>query len=106
MRKYLLAVTTCATAVWAGTGVAHSPDYSADGPALLHVREHPKHGNHLVDDHGISLYLFEIDVQGSEGKKAQSNCYDRCAVAWPPLLTEGQPEVHDDVQSALIGTIE
>ncbi len=42
-------------------------------------------GNFLVDDAGMTLYRFNFDEPG------KSNCYDQCAVNWPPLLVdEGQ----------------
>ncbi|HKO25453.1 MAG TPA: hypothetical protein VJY65_12045, partial [Chloroflexota bacterium] len=34
----------------------------------------------LVDAHGMTLYLYTPD------KPNKSVCYDKCAVAWPPLL--------------------
>ena len=36
----------------------------------------------LVDAKGMALYTFEKDEPN------KSNCYDRCAVAWPPLMAE------------------
>jgi predicted lipoprotein with Yx(FWY)xxD motif len=39
-------------------------------------------GDFLVDTNGMTLYLFTVDDPGV------SNCYDGCAVAWPPLLVE------------------
>lgn len=38
----------------------------------------------LVDEHGMSLYIFDKDTVGV------SNCYDGCASNWPPALeTDG-----------------
>ncbi len=38
----------------------------------------------LVDEHGMSLYIFDKDTVGV------SNCYDGCAANWPPALeTDG-----------------
>jgi predicted lipoprotein with Yx(FWY)xxD motif len=42
-------------------------------------------GQYLTDGHGRSLYRFMAD-SGST-----STCYGPCAVAWPPLLTNGTP---------------
>jgi len=44
-------------------------------------------GPYLTDSAGMTLYTFAIDVPGT------SNCYDRCAVAWPPLLVEEGAEL-------------
>lgn len=37
-------------------------------------------GDFLVDNQGMTLYLFENDEPGT------STCYDQCAANWPPLL--------------------
>lgn len=44
-------------------------------------------GSYLTDAAGMTLYTFAIDVPGT------SNCYDNCAVAWPPLLVEEGDEL-------------
>lgn len=36
----------------------------------------------LTDDKEMSLYSFDVDDENV------SNCYDRCAKIWPPLLTD------------------
>ena len=86
-------------------GTAHQPSDQPEGPALLHVQQHEEHGPYLVDQKGMAVYLFEIDVQGKDGVPARSNCYDECATAWPPLVTEGEPQAHDDASAELIGTL-
>ncbi len=42
-------------------------------------------GEHLVAANGMTLYLFTKDEPNV------SNCYDNCAVAWPPLLSAYLP---------------
>ncbi len=44
-------------------------------------------GSYLTDAAGMTLYTFARDVPGT------SNCYDRCALAWPPLLVEDGAEL-------------
>ena len=39
-------------------------------------------GEILTDSEGMTLYIFDRDEPGV------SNCYDQCAVNWPPLLAE------------------
>lgn len=34
----------------------------------------------LVDANGMTLYIFDNDTTGV------SNCYDKCAANWPPLM--------------------
>ena len=36
----------------------------------------------VTDTKGLTMYVFDVDT-GSE-----SQCYDACAAAWPPLLIE------------------
>ena len=36
-------------------------------------------GSILTDDAGMTLYTFDADAPGT------SNCYDACAVNWPPF---------------------
>lgn len=37
-------------------------------------------GNVLAGEKGMTLYTFKNDKSGS------SNCYDKCAANWPPLM--------------------
>ena len=57
-------------------------------------------GEVLVDDAGMTLYMFDPDEQGP------STCYDECEQNWPPLLTDGDPVAGDGVQEGLLGTTE
>lgn len=56
-------------------------------------------GDVLVDSDGRTLYMFDSDTQG-----ADSTCYDQCASAWPPLLTDGDPVAGDGVDAGMLGT--
>jgi predicted lipoprotein with Yx(FWY)xxD motif len=55
-------------------------------------------GSFLVDDKGMTLYLFTKDAPNT------SNCYDKCATAWPPLYTMGNPVAGDGVDASKLGT--
>lgn len=57
-------------------------------------------GDALVDSKGMTLYMFTRDT------KDTSNCYDQCAVAWPPLLTQGAPKAGKGADAGLLGTTE
>lgn len=70
------------------------------GGATISTTDHQPYGKYLVDGKGMSLYLFEGDEDG------KSNCYDACAGAWPPLLTDGKPLASGDAQQSLLGTVE
>ncbi|WP_298458609.1 hypothetical protein [uncultured Cellulomonas sp.] len=58
-------------------------------------------GEVLVDGDGMTLYMFDPDAETGE-----STCYDDCAVAWPPLLTEGEATVGEGLDDSLLGTVE
>jgi predicted lipoprotein with Yx(FWY)xxD motif len=90
----------------AGQAFSHGPAVDQEGRAALHVAQHQEHGEYLIDHQGRALYLFEADTRGQGDQEAVSNCYDDCATAWPPLLTEGTPETHDAARSDFLGTIE
>lgn len=68
--------------------------------ATVAVSENEVYGQYLVDSEGMSLYLFTNDTEDT------SNCYDDCATAWPPLLTEGDPVAGEGVDESLLGTTE
>jgi predicted lipoprotein with Yx(FWY)xxD motif len=57
-------------------------------------------GTVLVTFEGMTLYDFHKD-QGGE-----SSCYDACAAAWPPLLTEGNPQAQGAAERSMLGTTE
>ncbi len=59
-------------------------------------------GQVLVDSEGMTLYYFQKDQKGS----GKSKCEGSCAVAWPPLTTEGEPEAMKGVKATMLGTIE
>lgn len=57
-------------------------------------------GRFLTDADGMSLYLFDADSGNT------STCYDACAAAWPPLLTQGAPTAGGQAAAAMLSTTE
>ncbi len=57
-------------------------------------------GGVLVGPNGRTLYMFAKDTTPGE-----SACYDKCAVNWPPLITEGAPAAGPGVNADLLGVI-
>jgi predicted lipoprotein with Yx(FWY)xxD motif len=55
-------------------------------------------GTVLVTSEGLTLYDFHKDQGG------KSACYDACAAAWPPLLTEGNPQAQGPAERSMLGT--
>ena len=82
------------TAEMDGLAPAAKPGAKGAKVKLLKTR----FGRILVTGKGLTLYLFQKE------KSAQSECYDDCAVAWPPLLTRGRPVAGRDVKQKLLGT--
>lgn len=88
----LLTAGLAAAALALTTGVA-----LAGGAAKVDTATSGEYGTYLVNQRGMSLYLFEPDEQGP------STCYDACAQAWPPLTTEGQPKAMGKADPSLLG---
>ena len=75
-----------------------SPAGEKMSAATINLGQNDTFGSILVDDKGMTLYLFTKDTPNT------SNCYDKCATAWPPLLTTGAPIAGDGVDDSLFGT--
>ncbi|WP_439883070.1 COG4315 family predicted lipoprotein [Pontibacter sp. MBLB2868] len=71
----------------------------ANEGARVETRSTEALGAYLTDAEGRSLYIFEGDTA------MQSNCYDDCAAAWPPFLSEGTAEAGVGVEAAMLGAI-
>ena len=71
---------------------------AAASEASLMLAQNATLGHILTDADGRTLYVFMKDKPGT------TNCYDKCAQAWPPLLSLGQPALADGVDSTLIST--
>lgn len=69
--------------------------------ARLEVAEAPM-GKHLTDADGRAVYLFTADKKGSK----TSACDDQCAQAWPPVTSQGQPELAPSLAKDKVGTID
>jgi predicted lipoprotein with Yx(FWY)xxD motif len=52
----------------------------------------------LFDDADQAIYFFDKE------KSAKSECYGACAEAWPPVLTQGEPQAGGSVKASLLGT--
>ena len=78
-----------------------STNSSADsGGAAVSLGNVSELGMVLVDSNGMTLYDFHKD------KGTTSSCYGPCAEGWPPLLTEGEPQVGNGASAAKLGTTE
>ena len=86
--------STSSTAV--DTTGAPSPTAVTTGTQI--VVDDSDFGPMLFDATGQAIYLFDIETT------SKPECYDECADAWPPVLTEGEPVAGEGVASSLLGT--
>lgn len=90
-----------------GQEIDASPEATADPspdpvpsslePTLM-LATHPTLGQYLVNGKGMTLYIFTKDTAN------QSNCTGDCLVAWPPLLTQGNPILGPGADDSKIGS--
>jgi predicted lipoprotein with Yx(FWY)xxD motif len=66
--------------------------------AQVNLGQNDTLGSFLVDDKGMTLYLFTKDTPNT------TVCYDKCATAWPPLLTTGAAGAGEGVDASMLGT--
>jgi predicted lipoprotein with Yx(FWY)xxD motif len=77
-----------------------APAGAESGSAVVSLGNVGDLGMVLVDSDGMTLYDFHKD------KGTTSSCYGACAKVWPPLLTEGAPQVGNGASAAQLGTTE
>jgi predicted lipoprotein with Yx(FWY)xxD motif len=61
-----------------------------------HVAE--PYGQHLTAQDNRAVYMFSSD------RENESTCYEACAVAWPPVVSEGEPVAGEGVEADKLGT--
>ena len=94
----VLLLAACGTgSISAKLPLTKAPVEVPAGPTIM-VAKNDTLGSFLVDEKNMTLYLFTKDTPNT------SNCYDKCATAWPPLLTTGQSAVKDGVDASKLGT--
>jgi len=90
---------TAAPVTQAAATAAQAPAAATpSGPAMVNIGTNATHGSILVDDKGMSLYLYTKDTPNT------STCYDKCATAWPALLTNGNAVGGSGVDASKFGT--
>ena len=75
-----------------------APVVPVTGGAAVDLGQNEPLGSFLVDDKGMTLYLFTKDTPNT------SVCYDKCATAWPPLLTTGAPVAGEGLDASKLST--
>ncbi|WP_199431716.1 SCO0930 family lipoprotein [Qaidamihabitans albus] len=74
---------------------------AGEGAAAVNTTEIAGLGEVLVDQDGMTLYLFKEDST----EPPEATCEGDCAQTWPPLLAEGDVQI-DGVDPALVSTVE
>lgn len=92
-----MALLTAACGSTTPSTSAASPSPAATGEKIA-VATNAKLGQILVDESGMTVYLFLAD------SGTASTCYTSCAAIWPPVLTTGTPQAGAGVQASLLGT--
>jgi predicted lipoprotein with Yx(FWY)xxD motif len=72
---------------------------AAPAPGTALTTGDSEFGVMLFDPRGQAIYLFDKETAGTP------DCYDECAVAWPPVLTDGAPQAGGEVRADLLGTV-
>jgi predicted lipoprotein with Yx(FWY)xxD motif len=71
---------------------------AASSEAVINVAMDPKFGKILVGNNGMTLYMFTKDGPN------QSNCSGGCMKYWPPLLTQGSPDLGEGIDKSLVSS--
>ncbi len=72
------ALFLAAAATLGASFAAHAEDYASGAVKTMDTAN----GEILTDAKGMTLYIFDKDAMDT------SNCYDDCAVKWPPLMAD------------------
>jgi predicted lipoprotein with Yx(FWY)xxD motif len=91
--------TTAATEAAALTTTEAVPAAGAGAGTTIKTAD-SRFGQVLFDGDDQAIYYFDKE----SGSK--SECYGACAEAWPPVLTEGDPQAGSGAQNGLLGTTE
>lgn len=96
----LMVVLATACGGGGGSSASHSHSHSPTSDrTAVSVDDSPALGKILVNGKGRTLYLFEND------KGSKSTCSGKCADAWPPLTSGGEPKAINGVKASLLGRI-
>lgn len=59
-------------------------------------------GEIIVDDEGMTLYMFVPDQE----EDGEPTCYEDCAATWPPLEATGDLQAGEGLDPSLLGSVE
>jgi predicted lipoprotein with Yx(FWY)xxD motif len=79
-------------------GAGEEADRAAAGTEI--VTADSQYGSVLFDADRRAIYYFDKETSET------SECYGSCAEAWPPVLTDGDPQAGEGIAAKLLGTTE
>ncbi len=82
----------------ASMDISNSPSADASQEVTIKITSDPKLGKILVDDKGMTLYVYTKDSPN------KSSCSAACLEKWPALVTLGHPVAGEGVDASLLGT--
>jgi predicted lipoprotein with Yx(FWY)xxD motif len=82
----------------APTTTATEPAQQAAATGTQIKTSDSQYGQVLFDGDDQAIYYFDKE------KGSKSECYGACAEAWPPVLTEGDPQAGSGAKAGLLGT--
>lgn len=95
---------TCVAALVAG-GLATGAFAQDSTGATVDLSSVEGLGEVLVDQEGMTLYVFMDDTQGTADAEATSACTGGCLENWPPFTAEGEATAGEGVDEAMLGTM-
>ena len=75
-----------------------SPSARPTQPGTKVIAAESDFGTILFDSTGQAVYVFDTEAT------TEPRCYEACADAWPPVLTDGAPLAGQRVRESLLGT--
>jgi predicted lipoprotein with Yx(FWY)xxD motif len=75
-----------------------APAEAGGGPGVTIKTSESQYGQVLFDGDNQAIYYF------AKESGSKSECYGECATAWPPVLTEGDPQAGSGARAGLLGT--
>jgi predicted lipoprotein with Yx(FWY)xxD motif len=81
------------------TGPRPAPSSAPAAAGIVITTAGSDFGTMLFDVPGQAIYLFDKETAG------RPDCYGDCAVAWPPVLTTGNPQAAGQARPDLLGTV-
>lgn len=76
------------------------PEPEPADPGITITTDSSNFGTMLFDAADQAIYIWEREPTSTP------ECYGDCAVAWPPVLTDGEPVAEGQVRDDLLGTVE